>query len=192
MKKKVLAVLAAAALVLAASAAWATPTVNLYDQFGAAPLVETSGFTSGSPAYDTALEYAYVTGPMSFMGPVGTYGIKIFDSAVDPVIGFAVLNSRPMSFPNFNLTFVSSGATNFEVFAQIFSNFSDALVEFDRQLPTAATIVADGSLQTLFNLSPFLQVNAQFDPVPIPTSAILFGTGLLGLVPAWKLRRSRA
>lgn len=190
MKKKVLAVLAAAALVLVASAAWATPTVNIYENIGSAPLVETTGFAS-DPTILTATEFANVT-TILFNVPVGTYGVKMLEPVGNLVSDFAVLVSDVnfLGLPTVDLRFVSEGATNFDVFGQHFSNFADALVIFDQQIPGAAAMVEDGTLQTLFNFPFALQVNAQSEvATPIPTSAILFGTGLLGAVPAWRLRR---
>jgi hypothetical protein len=201
MGNKVLAVMAAAIFLLAASAAWATPTINIYDTGEGAPNVELVNWNGDTPSTNTAVEYVHLKS-IFFGIPLGTYGIKMLEPpgepSANPVSDFAVLVSYQTqvfttTFNWIDLAFVSDGATNFDVrFGDDlirFATFAAAVEEFDEQIPGAPTIMEDGSLQTLFNFSPMLQVNAQSDVVPIPGSAILLGTGLLGLVPAWRWRR---
>lgn len=76
------------------------------------------------------------------------------------------------------------------------STFDAALLAFDLAVANSLihefpSIVEDGTLQNLFTFTAAsgLIVNAQSDVIPLPASVILFGTGLLGLVPYWRLRR---
>jgi hypothetical protein len=95
----------------------------------------------------------------------------------------------------FDLWFLSDGAFNFDI--QIIGNVSG----FDAALAAYTELVEHGVIKEL--VSPFpengclqnlfcfdgLKVNAASDAVPLPPSAILFGTGLLGLAPVWRMRR---
>lgn len=198
MKKKVLGIAAAAMLVLGTSGAWAVPTINIYDTFESAPIVTTSGFTTplgwpwggDNPRVTTALEYARVIGILtSGFISVGFYGIKILEPAFEGggLSAFAVLAVEEpidvLDWQQITLTFLSEGAVDFAAALDIFD--LGVSMGVTTELPS---IVENGSLQNLF-YSMGLEVNAQFDVIPIPASVVLFGTGLLGLVPVWRFRR---
>ena len=66
MKKKGLVLMAATLLVLAASAVWAVPTINIYDLEETNPTVTSSGFKDipifSNPIVATLPEFASITG----------------------------------------------------------------------------------------------------------------------------------
>lgn len=209
MKKKVLAILAAAVLVLAASAAWATPTINIIEppDETLAPTVDATGFAI-PPFTVTVPELANVTGALLGLTTItpAIYGIKMLEPAFEGggVSDFAILAISPkapiVNTQAFNLTFMSDGfggtiPAGIPIIGGL-SGFDLALDAYCAAVSSGAilespSIWEDGTLQNLFTFTAGggLIVNAQSDVVPIPASAILFGTGLLGLVPAWRLRR---
>jgi hypothetical protein len=205
--KKVLLLLAATMLVLS-STAWAA-TINIIEPLDETlpPTVETSGISVTE--ITTLPEFAYITGALT--GATATnfitsdfYGIKMLEPAFEGggVSDFAVLAifSRVAFFNTqpFNLTFLSDGALNFNLFPLgDFDTFAEALAAFDTQVAAGvitefASIMEDGTLQNLFTFTQTasgLIVNAQSNVIPLPASVYLLGTGLLGLVPYWRLRR---
>ncbi len=189
--KKVLVLLAGAMLVLVASTAWAVPTIEIFDLTGASLSAGGTGFRidlvigrknpvityiddesvemTGS-IYSGFIDVNVPTifsiemlEPASEGGGVSDYAIL----RVEPLIRIA---DPPTQF--FDLTFYSKGATGF-----------DAAL-------TGPSIVEDGTMQNLWTFDG-LVISAASDvvPVPLPASVLLFSTGLLGLVPVWRLRR---
>jgi hypothetical protein len=207
--KKILVILSAVMLVLAASTAWAVPTINIDDTLEAAPIVTTSGFTTPIPIFGTnpkvttAFEFANVLGVLDAnLIDVPTFGkawgIKMLEPAFEGggISDFAVLDVAPstLGFQLTNLAFLSDGALNFDIpIIGHFDGFAAALAAFDLAVANGLitefpSIVEDGTLQNLFDFSG-LVVNAKSEVIPLPASVVLFGTGLLGLVPFWRLRR---
>jgi hypothetical protein len=210
--KKVMLLLAAAMLVLGATAAWAMPTINIVEPIDETlpPTVESSGFTIPRVVF-TAPEFANITGALT--GATATnfitsavYGIKMLEPAFEGggVSDFAILGISPripvVNTQAFNLTFLSDGfgGTIPPVIPIIggLTTFDAALAAFDVAaahglLIEFPSILENGTLQNLFTFTAAsgLIVNAQSDVVPLPASVLLFGTGLLGLVPVWRLRR---
>jgi hypothetical protein len=190
MKRTFLVWVTAAMLVLAGSAAWAVPTINLCDLGEGDPGVTASGFSypSLNPIILTVDEFASVTGSLfsnffTVSGLSDSYGIKMLEPAWEGggVSDFAILtvfSKVPFLGQVFELTFWSDGAFGFDA----------ALAVFNLAFPTAPWIVENGTLQNLFNFGG-LVVNAQSDvsPVPLPAALLLLGTGLVGLgAYAWK------
>lgn len=213
MKKKVLVLLAAAMLVLAASAAWAA-TINIIEPLDETlpPTVERIGFTLPSVVV-TFPEFANVTGALTGATSGNSitadiYGIKMLEPAFEGggVSDFAILAISPripiVNTQAFNLTFLSDGfggtIPDFIPIIGGLPTFDVALAAFNAAVTAGLitefpSIVEDGTLQNLFTFTATasgLIVNAQSDVIPLPPSVILFGTGLLGLgVPVWRLRR---
>jgi hypothetical protein len=203
MKRTFLVLVTATLLILAGSVAWASivdvPTINLFDLGEGDPVVTNTGFTSipiiGNPVVVRADEFANVTGALfsnfiTVSGLSDSYGIKMREPAYEGggVSDFATLTVFAIiPFINtqaFNLTFMSDGAAGFDL----------ALAAFNQAFPNAASIEENGTLQNLFCFSG-LVVNAQSDvaPVPIPASALLLGSGMLGLgLVGWRRREKKA
>lgn len=189
MKKKVLALLAATVLVLAASTAWAVPTIDIdYLVEGIDPVVTPSGFSFPliNPVVATLDGFASITGSLfsNFIndGDAAAYGIKMYQLPCTPcVTDFATLLVSPkfLGVQTFELIFWAEEAIGFNA----------ALIAFNLAFPDAASLIEDGTFQSLFSFSG-LQVNAATQMcIPIPGSVLLFGSGLLGLVPVWRFRR---
>ncbi len=212
MIKKVLALLAVGMLVLSVSAAWAIPTINIIEPLDETlpPTVDTLDFAS-SLIVGVLPEFANVTGVIggatsSNFIAAGTYGIQMLEPAFEGggVSDFAVIVISPRvpiaNSQGFNLTFLSDGfAGTIPSLIPIIgglSTFDAALLAFNAAVSAglileSPAIVEDGTLQNLFTFTNAsgLIVNAQSDVIPLPASLLLFGTGLLGIIPAWRLRR---
>jgi hypothetical protein len=210
--KKVLLLLAATMLLLS-SMAWAVPTINIDDTLEAAPIVTTGGFPSipfiSNPIVATAPEFANVTGVLTanFL-TAGLYGAVMLENPLDPdfaassykgISDFALLLVSPrvpiVNTQAINLTFLSDGAINVNL--PIIGSFSGFAAAVDAYLLGVSTgtiseltrFIENGTMQNLFTFDG-LVVNAQSDAVvPVPASVLLFGSGLLGLLPVWRLRR---
>jgi hypothetical protein len=198
---------------LGTSAAWAIPaipTINIDDLLDGNPVVTPSGFPSTpiihNPIVATLDEFANVFGLLkaNFL-PAGFYGARMKENALDPspnhlgVSDFAVLFVSPeipiVNAQAINLTFLSDGALNFDIPVLGHFNGYDAALDAyvlgvkNNVINELTVVTEDAPLQNLFKFDG-LVVNAKSDaPVPIPASVFLFGTGLLGLVPVWRLRR---
>jgi hypothetical protein len=186
---------------------------------GVAPTVNTTGFLLSTPTVVKGSEFATVSGSLLGGNLSATnFGFRmreppagevtsdfailaLFPTFTDPVFG---LRSQP-----FNLAFISDGATDFDITYNFFNSsytlhygtFAVALADYksfrDQGYITelgGAVFPEDGTLQNLLTVTPdFLVINAQSDldvsPAPVPGSILLFGTGLLGFVPVWRLSR---
>lgn len=180
MKKAFLVWITAAILVLAGSAAWAVPTINIYDLGEGDPVVTDTGFPSipliSNPVVVLDEEFATVAGLLtSNFIAAGSYAVKMLEPASEGggVSDFATLTVLPRIdslAQGFLLTFWSDGADGFNI----------ALAAFNCLFPDATAIDENGTLQNLFTFGG-LTVNAQSDVVPLPGSLLLLGGGLVGL-----------
>ncbi|MCK9376914.1 MAG: hypothetical protein M0P73_12265 [Syntrophobacterales bacterium] len=191
MKKVVLVWMTTAILILAASAAGAVPVIYIDDLGEGAPVVTSSGFPSiplvSNPIVATLDEFANITGVLtSNFIAAGAYGFKMLESEGGPVSDFLTLVVSPVIRIPFlgrsqaiNLTFLSDGAAGYDL----------ALQAFELAFADAPWAVENGTLQNIFSFDG-LQVYAASEVViPVPGSALLFGSGLLGLALFWRARR---
>ncbi|MFA4903672.1 MAG: PEP-CTERM sorting domain-containing protein [Desulfobaccales bacterium] len=190
MKKTHFVMTISALLVLATSSAWAVPTINIDESLeGALPKVTFSGFTTqGNPSVSTTNESVFIDGNLvaNFInnGKFAEYGIKMLEPAFEGggVSDFAILTVYDVNVTvpqRFTLSFFSDGATGFE----------RELAAFDFKFPTAKEITETGGLQNLFDF-PGLVVNAKSDVIPLPSTVLLLGSGLVGLA-AYARRKHR-
>jgi hypothetical protein len=213
--KKVMILLAAMILVLSVTAAWAIPTINIDDSSEGDPGVTFSADfpvinilgRQISPVTATDTEFANITATLigNFLTP-GVFGAVMLENPADPdfaissadgVSDFAILAVSPTAAGSqlINLTFVSDGAFNITIPGfGTFAAFDAAVDAYLLGVNTGGIDEVFNQIETQQSMTLFdysgLQVNALSPAaVPVPPSAVLLGTGLLGLIPVWRLRR---
>ena len=189
MKKRAL-IMALAALVCwlpGQALATTTPCISISDLTDGNPTVTASGISN----YNAALcpEFAEITGNvLSDSLHSGTYGVELLECLNGPVSDFAELTIGYNNFGSrsIDLTFYSDGA----------QGFSTALQDFECNV-SYCTLVENGTAQdvtsqlhgTTTGLTISLQSDVETSAVPIPPSALLLGSALLGLVGiGWRKR----
>lgn len=196
--KKMALIMALAALVCwlpGQALATTTPFISISDLTDGNPTVTTVGTIYG---YQTSLaaEYAKVTGTIAKDSlSAGTFGVELLECVGGPVSDFATLTIGSSYFSlgdgfqnvrDFTLTFYSDEATG----------FSTALQNFECNV-NYCTLVENGTAQdvtsqlhgTTTGLTISLQSDVETSAVPIPPSALLLGSALLGLVGiGWRKR----
>ena len=197
MKKSLLALAAAALLLLSGTAVWAVPTIQIDDTQEAVPTVTFSDFAPNpDPTVTKGFEWAFISGFVSGLPDVLQKGSYLTESNVPSTLA----NVSDIAFfistgGNFSVGFASDGATNiaFDIpgFGPVsFDTFEDALDVFSSLdlFPFETTFhqPETGDYQELFpsNDLAILSVQAKSDvePIPLPPSVWLLGSGLLGLV----------
>lgn len=217
MKKVLVAMVAAALLLLAGSAAWGqvfTPgTITIDDRTDTLSVSITQASSGIIEAYGPVGESLSFSGSLFVGGPLLTPGSRmvVLTGVGDPLISgipvsdFALVFSFTDGFVGnfFSDPDASSPAATIKAFVDA---YNDDLAMVTAAGGTVSYIPETGDFQGIggdtitlpggetvpgLNIDKLcnFRVASDTSEVPLPGSALLFGSGLLGLVPAWWLRR---